>query len=145
MPQYRKASHVTYDCRYHIIWITKYRRKILTPQIHQRLKTIIQGITKELYINTISLGMEDDHIHLYASIPITQPIPYVVQKLKGRTSHIIRQEFKTYLKPYYWKPVLWATGYFVATVGEVSHDIIKNYVDNQGKQDVLGNDETIEL
>jgi len=91
------------------------------------------------------MGFEEDHVHLYISIPPRQPIPYVVQMLKGRTSKVIRKEFNIYLREYYWKPVLWAVGYFVATVGEITHQTIKNYVETQGKQDVLGDDEKVEL
>lgn len=80
--------------------------------------------------------MEEDHAHLYLTIPPVQPVPYVVKILKGRTSKTIRKEFAKELRPYYWKPVLWAVGYFVATVGEINHETIKNYVDQQGKKDI---------
>jgi putative transposase len=145
MGKYRKASHVTYDCRYHIVWITKYRRKILNDEIQERLKTIINGVAKEMYIDIISIGMEEDHVHIYCSIPHSQHIPYVLQILKGRTSSVIRKEYKGYLKKYYWKPCLWAVGYFLTTVGEVNHDTIKRYVDHQGRQEILGDNEEVKL
>ncbi len=145
MSKYRKASHVTYDCRYHIVWITKYRRKILSEEIQKRLNILLHGIAKELYINIISVGIEEDHVHIYCSIPQSQHLPYVLQMFKGRTSKIIREEFSFYLKQFYWKPFLWAVGYFIATVGEITHDTIKRYVENQGKQEILGEDEEVEL
>ena len=145
MAKYRKASHVTHDCRYHIVWITKYRRRVLNPLIRKRLKTIIEGICSELYVDIISIGMEEDHVHIYCSIPHSQPIPYVLQMLKGRTSKIIRGEFTTHLRKYYWKPVLWAVGYFIATVGEITHETIKRYVEQQGRKEVLGEDQIVEL
>lgn len=145
MAKYRKASHVTYDCRYHIVWITKYRRKVLKKAIRKRTDILLRGIAKDLCINIISIGIEDDHVHIYCSIPHSQHLPYVLQMFKGRTSKIIRKEYAAYLKDYYWKPLLWATGYFIATVGEITHETVKRYVEEQGKQEVLGNNEEIEF
>ena len=90
-----------------------------------------------MYIQILSIGMEEDHVHMYVHIPVTSPIPMVVNKLKWRTSKVIREEFWEELKEYYWKAVLWARWYFVATVWEISHEVIKRYVDEQGKEDVL--------
>ncbi len=97
---------------------------------------LFKGICEELHVRIIEIGMEEDHIHLYLTIPPVQPLPYVVQMLKGRTANIIRKEFATDLKPHYWTPALWAVGYFVATVGEITHETIKNYVQQQGKKDI---------
>ena len=143
MVKYRKWSHTTYDCRYHLVWITKYRHKCLNEKIQKRLETVLRWISKEMYIEIISMWMEEDHVHMYIHIPITSPIPMVVQKLKWRTSKVIREEFWEELRKYYWKSVLWATWYFIATVGEISHETIKNYVEMQWKNDVLW--EEIEL
>ncbi len=82
--------------------------------------------------------MEEDHVHLYVSIPISKPIPKMVQKLKWTTSKIIREDFKKDLEKYYHKDVLWARWYFIATVWEINDDIIKNYVEKQWKEEVLG-------
>jgi putative transposase len=133
---YWSSSHCRYDCRYHIVWITKYRRCALSSSIQKRLEILLRGIAHELNLRVISIGMEEDHVHLYVTIPPVQPIPYVVKILKGRTAKIIRKEFARELSLYYWKPVLWAVGYFVATVGEINHETIKNYVEQQGKKDI---------
>ena len=140
MGTYRKASHVTYDCRYHIVWITKYRRKILKKKLRERLEAILRMKCKEMYIDVISIGIEEDHVHIYCSMPHSQHISYVLQQLKGGSSRIIRQEYEEYLREYYWKPFLWAVGYFVATVGEITHETVKKYVEQQGKQECLGED-----
>ncbi len=82
--------------------------------------------------------MEDDHVHLYVSIPVAKPIPYVVQVLKWKSSKIIREEFKDYLKRWYRNSnSLRARGYFVATVWEITSELVKSYVENQWKEDVL--------
>ena len=137
--KYRKTSHVTYDCRYHLVWITKYRRKVLdNNKMKQRLEEILRKEARDMYVKIIRIGMEKDHVHMYISIPVSQPIPYVVQQFKGVSSNELRKEFKDYLGKFYWQNVLWAVGYFVATVGEVSHELIQKYVENQGEKDVLG-------
>ena len=142
---YWKASHCVYDCRYHLVWITKYRRKALTQSLQKRLKTILEEICKELYVKAIKIGLEEDHVHMYISIPVTQPIPMVVQRLKGKSAFRLRKEFKGELEQFYWnkKKGIWAVGYFVATVGEVTHETVKKYVENQGKKDI--DDDCIEL
>ena len=137
MGKYRKSSHATYDCRYHLVWITKYRNKCLTEKMQKRLEKILRWICKEWYINILSIWMEEDHVHMYISIPLSKPIPQVVQVLKWRSSRFLRKEFSVELSKWYWKAVLWADWYFIATVGEINHETIKNYVDMQGKEDVL--------
>lgn len=136
--KYRKSSHAVFDCRYHIVWITKYRRQVLNEELQNKLKIIIEWVCKEMYVNIIALWFEEDHVHLYVSIPPTHPIPSVVHRLKWRTSKVIWWNYAKYLKEFYWeKNVLWAVWYFVATVWEVNAEIIKNYVEEQWKQDVL--------
>ena len=137
MAKYRKWSHTTYDCRYHLVWITKYRNKCLTDDMQKRLERILRWVCDEWYINILSIWMEEDHVHMYICIPLSKPIPQVVQALKWRSSRFLRKEFSWELRKWYWKPVLWADWYFIATVGEINHDTIKNYVDMQGKEDVL--------
>ena len=144
---YRKASHAVYDCRYHIVWITKYRRKCLAKPLQIEIQKILEWVCKEVYITPIAIGMENDHVHVYLSIPLVHPIPHVVQLLKWRSSHqVFREErFKTHLKQFYWweKKSLWAVGYFCATVWAVDQEIIKAYVEQQWQEDIQG--EEIEL
>ena len=139
---YTKSSHATYDCRYHIVWITKYRKKCLWDQIQDSVKRTIEGVCKELYINILAIGMEEDHVHLYIRAPLTKSIPYIVKALKWRSSRNVwsTPNLVNYLRPYYWMnwKSLWAVGYFVATVWAVDAEIIKNYVELQGKEDTEG-------
>ena len=141
---YWKASHCVYDCRYHIVWITKYRRKVLSKGLQERLEAILKEMCESMRIKIIKLGMEKDHVHLYVTIPPVQPIPYVLKQLKGRSSKILREEFKEELKKYYWnKKALWAVGYFVATVGNVDDKLIADYVEKQGLREI--DEDCIEL
>ena len=139
MGLYRKASHTTYDCRYHIVWITKYRRKVLNKGMQERLKELLEVFALDLYVKIIRLGKEEDHVHMYVSVPVSCWIPDVVQQFKGGSSKILGEEFSEHLKKFYWKKkALWAVGYFVATVGEVNDEVIKRYVEQQGREEVLG-------
>ena len=135
MGKYRKGSHTTYDCRYHLVWITKYRNPCLTEDIQTRLEIILKWICKSLFVKIISVWMEKDHVHMYISIPLSKPIPKVVKLLKWWSSRQIRKEFWKELSEWYWKPVVWATWYFIATVWEINHETIKNYVEHQWEEE----------
>lgn len=93
MVKYRKWSHTTYDCRYHLVWITKYRNPCLSKKLQERLETVLRWISKQLYVKILSIWMESDHVHMYISIPLSKPIPKVVQMLKWRSSQVLRQEY----------------------------------------------------
>jgi putative transposase len=80
-------------------------------------------------------AIEPDHVHLYVSMPPSLSISKYVNLVKGMTSCCLRKEFKGELKKFYWKPVLWATGYFVATVGEINDKVIKEYISKQESQE----------
>ena len=135
--KYRVSSHNKQDCRYHIVWITKYRRECLSKWIQDRLRVVLGEICGKMYINVLKLWMEEDHVHIYISIPVSQYIPHVVKKLKGISSKVIREEFKNELSEYFWNPVLRAVGYFVCTVWEINDKIIKQYIEEQWKEDIL--------
>ena len=135
MGNYRKWSHTTYDCRYHLVWITKYRRPCLTEKIQKRLEILLKWICKWLFVKILSIWMEEDHVHMYISIPLSMPIPKAVKMLKWWSSRQIRKEFHEDLKEWYWKSVFWADWYFIATVWEINHETIKNYVDMQWQEE----------
>lgn len=135
MWKYRKWAHTTYDCRYHLVWITKYRNPVLNNDIQKRLENILRWICKKFYVKILSIWMEEDHVHMYISIPLNKPIPEVVNTLKWNSSRYIRKEFYNELKKWYWKPVLWADWYFIATVWKITHETVKNYVEKQWEEE----------
>ena len=130
MPEYRTSSHVTYDIKYHIIWITKYRYKILGGSISKRLRELIRQGCEARGITIVSGNIGKDHIHLLLSCPPSIAPSKVVQYLKGRSSRLLQEEFQD-LKKRYWGQHLWGRGYFCATVGSVTEEIIKQYIENQ--------------
>ncbi len=108
--KYRKASHVTFDCRYHLVWVTKYRNDVLDEKLIKDIDERLRELCKKMYVNVVSIGMEDDHVHMFVSIPPSKPLPYVVQRLKGITSKEMMKKHKKYLKRWYWseESTLWA-------------------------------------
>jgi len=130
MQNYRKTSHTTYDCKYHIVWITKYRKKILSGLIAERARELIRGICKEYEVEIIKGHLSLDHIHLFVSVPPHISLSKLVQYLKGKSSYKLLQENKI-LSKQFWGRHLWGRGYFVATSGNVTDEIIMEYIKNQ--------------
>ena len=130
---YHKWSHTKYDARWHLVRITKYRRKVINKPMKRILRGILEEICCENYVKPLEIWFEPDHVHMYMAVPISQWIPELVQALKWRSSRILRQEFDKYLKKYYRKPALRARWYFICTVWEINHEIIKKYVEEQWK------------
>ena len=126
----RKNSHVQYDIEYHIVWTTKYRYRVIEGKIAERTRRlIVQGCnSKNVTIIKGSVGKE--HIHLLVSCPPSLSVSKLVQQLKGKTSRTLQMEFKE-LKKRYWGRHLWSSGYFCRSVGTVTRNIIKEYIENQ--------------
>lgn len=131
MDEYNKNSHAVYDIKYHIIWVTKYRYKILQKPISIRLRELIRQGCEARGILILEGSIGKDHVHLLVSSPPSIAPSKIVQYLKGRSSRLIQEEFPE-LKKRYWGQHLWARGYFCGTVGNVTEEIIRNYIANQG-------------
>ena len=126
----RKGAHTQYDIQVHIVWITKYRKKILVGKIATRLKVLLlQGCSAQ-NIAIIKGKIMPDHVHLLISIPASLSAAKTMQYLKGRTSKKLQEEFVE-LKKQFWGQHLWATGYFCRSVGTVTQEIVKEYIENQ--------------
>ena len=126
----RKSAHVQYDLEYHIVWTTKYRYKVLTGKIAERLREVIRQIctTEDIVIIKGSIGKE--HVHLLVSCPPNMSVSRLVQLIKGKTSRILLSEYKD-LKKRYWGQHLWSAGYFCRSVGTITEQIVKEYIENQ--------------
>ncbi len=127
MTQYNNKSHTVYYHRYHIVWITKYRYKVLTYDIKKRVREIIALVAEELNIKIENGVISSDHIHIFANIPPHIKVSEFVQKAKGRSSKKIQEEFPI-LRKKYWGRHLWARGYFSSTSGNVTDDMINEYI-----------------
>ena len=126
----RKGSYTQYDIQYHIVWTTKYRYEVLNGKIAERLRIlIIQGCAAR-GLTIIRGNITKNHVHLLVSCPPTIAPAKIVQYLKGRSSKILQEEFNQ-LKKRYWGQHLWSPGYFCRTVGTITQEIIKAYIEDQ--------------
>ena len=137
--EYNKSSHAVYDIKYHIVWVTKYRYKVLGGERSLRLRELIRQGCEARNITIISGNIGKDHVHMLLSCPPSMAPSKIVQYLKGRSSRLLQEEFSE-IKKKYWGQHLWARGYFCATVGGVNEETIKRYIENQehsGHDDVF--------
>jgi len=135
MVEYRKGSHTVYDIKYHVIWTTKYRYKVINKAIENRLQILLVQGCATTGITIVKGYIGEDHIHLLLSCPTNIAPSKIVQYLKGRSSKLLQDEFPE-LKKRYWGQHLWAIGYFCATVGSVTAETIKNYIETQDKDNI---------
>ena len=133
MTEYRKGSHTVYDIKYHIVWITKYRKSVLRGEIGLRLRELIRQTceAEEVYIEKGHIAV--DHVHLLLSVPPNIAVSDLVQRLKGRSSRKMLDEFSE-LRRQFWGQHLWARGYFVASSGNVTDEIIAQYIEMQNEK-----------
>ena len=129
---YRKTAHSVYDLKYHLVWITKYRKPVMRGEIAKRLRELIRETAATLDVYILSGHVAADHVHLLVSVPPNLSVSDLMQRLKGRSSRKLLQEF-TELSRQFWGRHMWARGYFAASSGNVTDEIIKQYIEAQGE------------
>ena len=134
MREYRHSSHATYEIQYHFVWITKYRYRVLTAKIAMRLKDLVHQGCEAKKITVISGNIRPDHVHILLSAPPWISPSQIMQYIKGRSSRLLQDEFPE-LKKRYWGQHLWGRGYFCTTVGPVTEEMIKAYIESQHDDD----------
>ena len=115
------------------MWITKYRKKVMVGAVGERVRDLIRGICKENEVEIIKGHVSKDHVHLFVSVPPHLAISKLVQYLKGKSSYKLLQENKS-LSREFWGRHLWGRGYFVATSGNITDEVIMDYIENQDKE-----------
>lgn len=133
--EYRKSSHSVFSIQIHLSWITKYRYKILKGEIGQRAKDLIRRICVEEGAEILSGSVSPDHIHILLSINPSTSISKLAKNIKGKTSRKLQMEFPE-LRKKYWGQHLWACGYFCVSVGNVTKQMIQEYIEHhfEGKE-----------
>ena len=132
MAEYRKGAHTVYDLKYHVVWATKYRYHVLKGEIGVRVRDIIREVCMSNDIIIIKGHVSVDHVHLYVSAPPRLSVSKMVQYIKGKSSRRLQQEYPS-LRKRYWGQHLWARGYFCATSGTVTDEMVKAYIEQQDK------------
>lgn len=136
----RSGAHTRYNVNYHMVWIPKYRKKVLVGRNRKQiLEEIIRGNCADNDWGVLAYEAQPDHIHLFVSVPPSTPASKVANQLKGVTSIQLRRIFPELKREMGTKTrfatSLWADGYYVSTAGYISEDKIKKYIDEQSKQE----------
>ena len=134
MSKYISKNRHKYILQYHIIFVCKYRKKLfINKKISDNIKSLSREICSKYYINIKYMETDSDHIHYMIEIPPTISVSKVVKLIKSYTTYHIWQLNYDYLKKFFWKEkTFWTDGYFVSTIGNVSENTLKNYIENQG-------------
>ena len=128
MEKYRTTETTVYCCRYHIIFCPKYRRKVLREPIAERFKQIVMSMQEEQNFYVLGMEVMPDHVHLLLDIDPTIGVNIVVARIKGKTAHILNREYPELTRKL---PTLWTRSKFIATVGSVSLEVVKKYIEEQ--------------
>ena len=134
---YSTASHTTFYHRYHVVWATKYRYRVLQGAMRERLRDVIGQTCSELDVQIIKGVLARDHVHMFINVPPKLALATVMQRIKGRSSRRVQIEFPELCKRY-WGRRFWARGYFSTTSGNVTDDIILQYLELHSKRDATG-------
>lgn len=125
--------HCVYELTYHLVLVTKYRKKCLTGEMLDRLKAIVANLCQKWEIELLEFNGESDHVHLLLAMhPNIMPSKFV-NNLKTVTSRLLRKEFSNHLDEYYWQPVLWTRAYCLLTTGGATIETIRKYIENQDR------------
>ena len=125
--EYRKSSHTTFRIELHIVWVTKYRYKILTGPIGTYTRDMLRRICSENKTEILTGSVSPDHVHLLVSIDPSISVSKLLQQLKGKSSRLLQIQFPE-LKKKYWGQHLWARGYFAVSTGNVTTGMITEYI-----------------
>ena len=123
MQRYRKGSHTVFQLHYHFVFVPKYRKPVLRGEVGLRVRELVREICRTKDIEIIKGHVRPDHVHLLLSVPPSVAPSRVMQAIKGKTSHHLMRDFRT-LRRQFWGRHIWARGYFVATSGNISDEVI---------------------
>ena len=134
---YSVGGHTTFYHRYHVVWVTKYRYKVLQGSMREFLRENIRQTCAELGVDIVKGVLARDHIHMFISVPPKLALSTVMQHIKGRSSRRVQMEFPE-LRKRYWGCRFWARGYFSTTSGNVTDAIILKYLELHSSRDATG-------
>ncbi len=144
MENYRTGSHSRFDIKYHFVWVTKYRKSMLTGEVGTRVRDLVREICRTYEIEILQGAVSKDHVHVLLSCPPNLSPSKIMQYIKGKTSRKLMMEFK-HIQKQYWGRHLWARGYFVATSGNVTDEAIAEYIRGQEGTEPSGGDDNFKV
>jgi putative transposase len=133
MENYRTSAHSRFDIKYHFVWTTKYRKAVLTGGVGIRLRELVREVCRTNDIEILQGHVSGDHVHILVSAPPNMSASKIMQYVKGKSSRKLMMEFR-HLNKQFWGRHMWARGYFVATSGNVTDEVIKEYIRLQGQE-----------
>jgi len=136
MSKYKKLSHVIYKCDYHIVWVPKYRLRILKGAIKTLVESDIRSLCEWKSCDVQELNVQEDHVHLLVSVPPKVSISKLMGVLKGKIAIKLFKSYPKLKQKPYWGNHFWARGYFVSTVG-LDEEMIRKYVKHQEKEEKI--------
>jgi putative transposase len=129
------SPHSAYVINYHLVWIPRYRKKVLVGPVEARLKALLAEIATQYGFEILAVEVMPDHVHLFVSAPPKFSPAEIVGLFKGITSRRLKNEYESVRRQYWGKhATLWAEGYDVGTAGHVSAETIKRYIEESQKR-----------
>ena len=135
MRRYQLGAHTKTDLKVHLVWVPKYRKRVLTGQVAIRARDIIRQVAVEHEIDIITGKIASDYVHLFIAYRPTQNISKIVQWLKGISSRLLLSEF-SHLKRQFWGRHFWARGYLAVSSGNITDELVQQYIDEQAGEPV---------
>ena len=129
--KYNSSEHLIYSCQFHVIFCPKYRRKVLTDEVEVRAKEIFREVSEKYKFDIIEMEIMPDHVHLLIDCNPRFGIMECIKKLKNTSAGLLRTEFPKLRTRI---PVMWTRSSFISTLGSVSLDVVKKYIENQKKR-----------
>jgi putative transposase len=132
MAEYRHGSHSVFEIRLHLVWVTKHRKPVLAGTVGVRVRELIREVCATSDVLIIKGHVSKDHVHLLVSIPPQVTISRLVLRLKGKTAYKLLGEF-AHLRGEFWGRHVWARGYSCCSSGNVTDEVVKQYIENRGR------------
>lgn len=129
--EFKSNRHSVYSLKYHLVVVTKYRKKCINEKILKDLKEIFEKIITGNNGSILEFNGESDHIHLLFEVPPQVELAKLINNLKTVSSRLIRKQHGEYLKQYYWENVFWSRSYCILTTGGTTIEMIEKYIQSQ--------------
>ena len=126
--RYRRSAGSVFSLKYHLVWCPKYRRKVLVGPVADDLRTLLHQKATELEVTIEALEIMPDHVHLFISTDPTEAPQHLANQFKGFTSRMLRLKYPHLCSSL---PTLWSRSYYVGSIGHVSEEAVKRYIENQ--------------
>lgn len=130
MKKYSSGAHTTHRLKYHLVWIPKYRKRVLIGSLGWRLYELFRECAEVNNWTIVEMNIQPDHVHMLVQLPPSIAVAQAIKLMKGGSSKKIREEFPE-LEEFLWGNSLWAEGYFAESVGQITESRIKLYIQNQ--------------